>query len=577
MSGNLNYEKLKIIKNNLEKSFQMHEGMLMGKSAVVSRYVHKESPNSPGEVSIFWDYDAGHHYLDSDEVYKAVHIDVYHEPADINAVDVAHRITRMIPAFLQIIDRNQDRRQEEKDLAAASLARKVHLYTSLGNGTALQPEHNSKCDTRYTDHVHILALIPTRYYSLIFCIVEAVERSIAFQGIKLRTIKKIIHQGKYPSALSDQKPVIYLPPFVSNLLKPVKSQNMFHSISSMAVLLGGLEKVSELFHSLTPLKRSKLQKLQDTNPFIGKLLSEMVSGNLVKPGIFGYSLTESGLELKNFLENNSKALSAQIRRSIRQYKTSPAKYKTLRYSTLKSKENHFPNRRKVLTPKSQGAWQGEIAIPETVVQAAKRTYFSRDASLKIRPEDIRVYARKSYAPVDTCMLIDCSGSMMGERIAAVGYVAEHLLLNSREKLALVTFQERDAKVAVPFTRNYVHLHRGIAGISPVGLTPLAKGISTALALIKQKRPRNPLLILITDGTPNYPLWTTDSIADSLTAARQISAQKIRFVCIGIDPDHRFLPLLAEAGNGNVYIVDENNRKTMIDIVTQERKAYQQHR
>jgi len=54
----------------------------------------------------------------------------------------------------------------------------------------------------------------------------------------------------------------------------------------------------------------------------------------------------------------------------------------------------------------------------------------------------------------------------------------------------------------------------------------------------------------------------------------IAEQKIRFVCIGIDPDYKFLPLLAEAGKGNIYIVDENDRNNMIDIITREKKQYQ---
>jgi magnesium chelatase subunit D len=93
-------------------------------------------------------------------------------------------------------------------------------------------------------------------------------------------------------------------------------------------------------------------------------------------------------------------------------------------------------------------------------------------------------------------------------------------------------------------------------------------------MFKRERPRNPLLILITDGIPNYPLWTTNPIEDALKAASMIAEQKIRLVCIGIDPNHKFLPMLAEAGKGNIYIVDENDRNNLIDIINTEKKQFQ---
>lgn len=153
-------------------------------------------------------------------------------------------------------------------------------------------------------------------------------------------------------------------------------------------------------------------------------------------------------------------------------------------------------------------------------------------------------------------------------------MAEYLLLNSREKVSLVTFQETSAKVVVPFTRSYDELHAGLATVNPSGMTPLAHGITVTLDMFKKKRPRNPLLILITDGIPNYPLWTTDPVSYSLQAAARIAREKIRFVCIGIDPNHKFLPSLAEAGKGNIYIVDESDRNNMIDIISKERQQYQ---
>ncbi len=573
-----NYQKLKGIAKALYNFFNLHQGVIMGSTAVVSKKVHEESRKQPGEIGIFRDQDAGLHYLRAEEANKVVHLDVLHQPAEINQLDVANRIRQVIPVFLEMIDRNQDWSKEEKDLAAASQTRKIHLYTAMGYGTALNPDQKavSGTDDRFVEHVHVLAKLPPRYYGLVYCIIDEVERSIQYQGAELRPVLKIVHYGDPSAIRSAVQSLIYLPPLTNNLPKEIRGQNLFQIITSLAMQMGSIESVADFFQALSPMKGYKMGNLHRAHENLDEILSNMSSNNLIKRTLLGYSLTETGHELEEFLHRNKKELAAQIRKSIRQFRTTPARYHSFRYSHLKSKERQFVNRRKILIPNSPESLNSEIAIPETVVQAAKRSFLSHARPLRIINNDLRVYAKKSYAPVDTCLLIDCSGSMLGERIKAVGYVAEYLLLNSREKVSLVTFQEREAKVVVPFTKSYDDLHQGLAKIAPAGLTPLAHGITAALDMFKQERPRNPLLILITDGIPNYPLWSVDPIKDALKAANRIAEEKIRFVCIGIDPNHKFLPLLAEAGRGNVYVVDENDRNNMIDIINQERKQYQQH-
>lgn len=193
--------------------------------------------------------------------------------------------------------------------------------------------------------------------------------------------------------------------------------------------------------------------------------------------------------------------------------------------------------------------------------------------MSIKKKDLKLYGKKSFAPIDTCISIDCSGSMVGGKIRAVAYLAEHFLLTSKEKVSVVAFQETGARVVVPFTKNYQKLQDGLRTIQPEGLTPLAKGIVKSIELIKRKRARNPLLVLITDGIPNYPLWTIDAKLDALKAAAMIAENKIRLVCIGVIPNESFMEDLASEGNGNLYIVDELNRNSLVDVVTQEWKQY----
>ncbi len=554
----------------------MNQGVIMGTTAVVSQKVHQESTGSLGKIGISRDRDAGQHYFNLEEPGKVVHVDVLHNTAEINQVDVANRIRQIIPAYLNTVDRNQDWSPEEQDLAAASISRGIHLQTALGFGSAIDPDQKAVrgTDDKYLNHVHLLAKLKPRYYSLVYCIIDEIERAILYQGAQLRKVIKIIHYGRFDEGAANSEATLYLPPVSKSLSESLRYQNMLQVFNSLAMRLGSIEAVVDFFKYLSPVRNFKLGGPHQNKKELDEIMVQLLKNDIVKQTLFGYTLTDTGHEMQEFLKKHKKELAAEIRKCIRQFRHTQPRFQSFRYSHLKSKEKQFPNRRKVVAPSEPMSWKGEIAVPETVVEAARRTFLSGSSSIKITVNDLRVYAKKSYAPVDTCLLVDCSGSMAGDRIRAVGNVAEYLLLNSREKVALVTFQERQAKVQVPFTRSYDELHSGLSKIVPGGLTPLAHGIKTTVEMFKRERPRNPLLILITDGIPNYPLWTTNPIEDAIKAAAMIAQQKIHFICIGIDPNHEFLPLLAEAGKGNTYIVDDNDRNNLIGIVSRVKKEYQ---
>ncbi|WP_418789962.1 vWA domain-containing protein [Phosphitispora sp. TUW77] len=572
-----NYQKLRLISQSLAGYFDMNQGVMMGATAVVSQKAHQESLKSLGKVQVFKDKDAGQHYLNLEEPGKVVHIDVLHNSAEINQVDVANRIRQIIPNYLNTVDRNQDWSAEQQKLAAANLARAIFVQTARGFGTTINSDQKSVKDTddRYLNHVHLLAKLKPRYFSLVYCLIDEIERAIIYQGSQLRKVTGIVHSGICETGTAITAAALYLPSISKTLPESVRYQNMLQVTNSLVRCFGSIEAVVDFFNKYqSPVRNFGLVSFKKNIKEYDGIISQLVQNDVVKQTLFGYALTDAGHEMQDFLKKNKKELAAQIRKCIRQFKHTSPKFHSFRYSYIKSKAQLFPNRRKVVAPNDPLSWKGEIAIPETIIQAARRNFLSQSHSFNISVNDVKLFAKKSYAPIDTCLLVDCSGSMMGDRIRAVCNVAEYLLLNSREKVSMVTFQERMAKVLVPFTRSYDELHQGLSRIVPGGLTPLAHGIKTSINMFKKERPRNPLLILITDGIPNYPLWTTDPIEDALKAASLIAEEKIRFICIGIDPNHEFLPLLAESGKGNTYIVDDNDRNTMIGIVNQVKKEYQ---
>jgi magnesium chelatase subunit D len=567
---------MKAINQSLHSFFNRDQGVILGSTAVVSQKVHEEARQNPGEIHIFRNRDAGENYLKLKEKHQVVHIDVLHKQAVINQFDLATRLRQIVPHYLDAVDRNHDWTDEEKNYAANSLSRRIQVYTAMGHGNLLDPsQHDGRGpDDRFMTHVHVLARLKARYLSLAYCLIDEVEKAVRYQGAELRPVLKIVHFGEPDYDQSTEMPTgIYLPQFTNSMPEHIRRQNLYQIIMSLAMRMGSLDAVGDFFQALAPIKNLRLHNLHRRHEDLDKILQQLTAGKLIKKSLLGYTMTDLGRELEEFMQRHKKDIAAQLRKSIRKFPADKINCQTYHYSHLRSKEKQFPNRRKILPAKNE-TWRSEVAVPETVVQAAKRSFLAGRRAVQIEKQDIMVYGRKSHAPVDTCLLIDCSGSMMGERIKAVNFVAEHLLLTTREKVAIVTFQERDARIAVPFTRSYDELHAGLAGIRPEGLTPLAKGIVTTLDLVKKERPRNPLLILITDGIPNYPLWTVDPIADALKAAAMIADRKLRFVCIGIDPDHKFLPDLAAAGKGNTYIVDDSDKNTLVNIIRDERKKYQ---
>jgi magnesium chelatase subunit D len=112
---------------------------------------------------------------------------------------------------------------------------------------------------------------------------------------------------------------------------------------------------------------------------------------------------------------------------------------------------------------------------------------------------------------------------------------------------------------------------GLAAVQPMGMTPLAHGLSESLELIQQTRARRPLLLLITDGIPTVAKWGLDPQADGLKAAKALAAAGVPFGCIGLQPSRRYLTDLCQAAGGSLHIVDELDADALVAIAHQERR------
>jgi len=304
------------------------------------------------------------------------------------------------------------------------------------------------------------------------------------------------------------------------------------------------------------------------------LILGIAEAGIIKRGWFADTLTKEGQELLNFMLQHQHELEAQLRRMLRKLPVPRGKYRSIRNTHLKSKQKHYTYISKT-TELMKDSWLGSIAVPETLITAAKNKLLEQRPAFRITRDDIQVHNQEISQPVDMCLVLDGSASMVGPKTKAVRYLAEHLFLVTRDKMAVVVFQGRQARVAVPFTRNYSRLKAGLKSLQPRGLTPLADGILQAIKLIKNRQVRNPLLILITDGIPTTGKWTINPQQDALKAAEMIKDTRAKLICIGVASNQKFLEELADQAEGNVYILDSlDDHATLIEIIHKERRSYQ---
>ena len=569
------------LENYLSAYFKENQGVRLGETTVISHKVHGNDPQSPGEIQIYTDQDAGRYYLNNSKNNRILHMDVFHEPAIINPVHIARRVWQGIETYLTKLfeEESSGISKDKVTNLTRKLAKNITIKTSSGSGNVFElssrkvrliPEKQQKPQT----HVHLLLTIEPDHYDSILFIADGVEQAILNQGFEIRRVEKIMHLQKDIAIDPAMGVGLGLPGFKSPESEKHRAhQNRLQIIMNLASAFGSIEDVARFLDTLSTTGNIFLgtfaKKHGDGD--LKQTLLDLTNAGLVKKTTFAFILTDRGREMRDFIGEHQKELEAQVRKSIRKHQIVRHNYRTYRHSEIKSRKNHLTDHKKV----ASWADRSDIAIPETVVTASARSYLEGNHRMTIKKKDLKFFGKKSFAPIDTCIAIDCSGSMVGEKIRAVSYLAEHFLLTSKEKVSVVSFQEMEARIVVPFTKNHQKLQEGLRTIQPQGLTPLAKGIVTSIELIKNKRARNPLLVLITDGIPNFPLWTTDAQKDALKAAKIISDNKIRLVCIGVIPNEDFMKDLAATGQGNLYIVDELDKNSLVDVVTQEWEHYKQ--
>ncbi len=557
----------------MQAEFRMGRGVRIGETTVISKRVHVIHAANPGEVKIVTNQDAGATFYFRRRKDEILHIDVFHELAEVDHRRIADAVRRSVYGYF-----HDSLFAQAKGVffpSPGDILNFIDVQTGTGGGRAggtLNYGRKLSLRRAHYNHVHLAAMLPENCIGLLFYLVSAVEREIGAQGVEIRKVECLAHQeatGKgdltpyssmFDSYLNESRATGHGHPW-----DMLPREARIGAVSSMAEEFGGRANMARLLDALPvsggipPDIRSDVGDLDD--------VIERLSGmELVARDKGQVVLTQKGREVREILSTCASEIEAGIRRLIRKMPLMPRvpRHEEGRFGRRAQEEK--PKASKSARPPKEGEWCDEIAVPETVIAALARRNTSRFRPLLLEREDLRLYRRRPPRPPEVCLLIDASASMVGRRIRAAKYLIRHLATACQLRITALTFQERDVKTQIASTRSKRAIEEGIRRIEPAGLTPLAAGIAEALDFIRAKKLKDVLLVLITDGIPTMNRWTADPARDALTAARRVAEEKVSFMCVGLQPNREFLKKLAEAAHGKLYIVDEFDKDVLVDLV-----------
>lgn len=561
-------------------------GFHLGEAAVASLKVHTVDPRRPQELHVLTGSDAGQVFYHRRRAGEVIHLDVFHQLGAVDHRAVARALARAVEAWSATP--GLPWAKGWPDRSPARVLDYVDVQTATGGGRCTGSlKYGRRASVRYahSNHVHIAALLPREMMGLLLFFVAAVEEQIMLGGLEIRRVEKVICD---PPASPDA-PELDMSPYRSlsdSLLREdapegqspqVQANRRVEYALDLAEELGGVGDLQEALDALVTEDgmRALVMKMANSHRSVSRFLDQLEQRGLARRDGWKVSLTPAGLALRQMVRERRKELELEFRKLLRRIPApAPAPARPNRRLEGRPVQGRGPAMR--ATPLEEGEWARELAVSETVVHSVCRRLLAPAPGtgaprLALEPGDLRVWRHRPGNPIDICLLIDASASMAGRRLRAAKFLAQHLVLATRDRVAVLVFQERQVQTYVPLCRSLGRVENGLSRIAALGLTPMAEGIVGALDYLRRARARNPVLLLISDGIPTVPKWTLDPLSDALDAASRIPQARVNFACIGLEPNRAFLEGLCRRANGHLYIVDELDREALVAIAHAERR------
>ncbi len=553
---------------SLSSLLERGKGARVGETAVVSRRVHVIEVSHPNDVQIRSDADAGGAFYGRRTRDQVVHIDVFHSLGDVSQVAVAAVLRRAVDEWAL---------ECRATGAEPVLADAVDVQTAMGGGRitgSLGFGGKQSLRAAHRGHVHVAALLPTGAEGFVYLAVRGVEQAVMAARCELRKVERVLNVASESGSPLDLDPYTAATDSIMREdgdCTQQRAENMTQQaldaaadFGSVDALCGFLEQLAAKGHRESPY--SFLDREYGEGEAIVSRLRAM---GLVRGDGSSLTTTEKGDALTRFMRKAARELEVKMRRIIRRA-NSPSRLPLDRcdYSGGRHTSAHGKPLSRREVPRREAATEA-ISVPATIIRWSGRC---AAAGLRVlpAPDDLMVSPAKRRQPMNICLLIDASASMAGSRIQAARHLARHVFYSCRDRVSLLTFQDRDVTAHVVGARSARALEVGLSTVRPRGLTPMAAGIEQAVKLLVAKGTLRTMLVLLTDGIPTMNYYTSDPARDALTAAERISDAGIPFTCIGLSPNKSFLKRLSEVARGTLYIVEEFDRDLLAKLVVDER-------
>ncbi len=559
----------------LRSILRQNRGARIGESAVASRKMHTVDPARPEVVTVLTDVDAGKIFYHRQNAGEVFHLDIFHQCGRVDHRAVAAQLRRAMEMYGFHYSIYGSRRLGFATGCAAASADLVDVQTGTGGGRVTGSlNYGRKLSLRlaHENHVHIAALLPEKHIACLFYLVLAAEEAILAAGLELRRNEGIVAGQGGGAGSSDLSPYCdqtdsFLRQKGAASTATLERQQYLQDVSDLA---DDFDTVKDVKATLDEIDgEAGEQKI--TQSLVKRGSGEQALRRLERQGIVAVEggkvrLTDYGRAFKRYIDGHLPDIEAYLRRAFRLFH--PPVWRPGHGKLLAAGEGGTGPRR--LKPRDAGGAAGELAVAETVNAAARRAAAAGRTELRIAAEDLQEFVRRRKQKAEVCLVIDASASMAGQRLLAAKFLARHLLLSTPDRLAIVTFQECSAKVVLPLTRDWQQAEASLGEIASFGSTPLAGGLSTCLAYLREAGARNPLIILITDGVPTIAAHSHDPLEDALAAAAAVKESGYGFACIGLKPHRLYLNQLAERAGGSLYMLEELEKYAMVKAAWAER-------
>ena len=171
--------------------------------------------------------------------------------------------------------------------------------------------------------------------------------------------------------------------------------------------------------------------------------------------------------------------------------------------------------------------------------------------------------------MDVAILVDCSGSMSGEKLANAQSAAirfSETIIRGASKVGVVSFGGAAAQLECALTADHAEFSRKIANLKAYGGNPMWDAIDVADHTIFGDQNSNSMkvIIVLADGDPG-------NAAATLASANRVKGNGIRIIAVGVGAgvDEAFLRKIVSEPNDYHFVGESFELKsTFINIATQ---------